>query len=78
MVLPGCCVAEALSCGYRGVSHSGCGEEDSQVLNGAPQTFSLHLEQTKRKGGFYVGSVFLVDSNEGFAIFIKTYLDAVT
>lgn len=49
VVLPSCCVAEALSCGDGGVSHSGCGEENTQVLDGASQTFSLHLEQTEEK-----------------------------
>lgn len=38
-------MAEALSRGDGGVSHSGGGEKDAQVLDGAPETFSFHLEQ---------------------------------
>lgn len=40
---------EALSCGDGGVSHSCCGEENTQILDGASQTFSLHLEQIAHK-----------------------------
>lgn len=37
---------EALSCGHGSVSHSCCGEENTQVLDGAPQALGLHLEHT--------------------------------
>lgn len=47
VVLPGGSVAEALSRGHGGVSHSGRGDQNAQVLNGAPQTVRLHLRKTE-------------------------------
>lgn len=47
VVLPGGGVAEALSRGHGGVSHSGRGDQNAQVLNGAPQTVRLHLKKDR-------------------------------
>lgn len=47
VVLPGRSVAEALARGDGGVSHSGRGDQNAQVLNGTPQTVSLHLNRDK-------------------------------
>lgn len=38
-------MAEALSCGDGGVSHGCCSEENTQILDGASQTFCLHLSR---------------------------------
>lgn len=38
-------MAEALSCGDGGVSHGCCSEENTQVLDGASQTFCLNLSR---------------------------------
>lgn len=47
VVLPGRSVAEALPRGHGGVSHSGRGDQNAQVLNGTPQTVSLRLRRQK-------------------------------
>lgn len=43
VVLPGGGVPQALARGHGGVSHGRRGEEDAQVLDGAPQALRLHL-----------------------------------
>lgn len=60
MVLAGGGVPQALARGHGGVSHGCRGEEDPQVLDGAPQAFSLHLTGSTRGGEVTVSHGFIM------------------